>query len=283
MKPLLVVDVVGLSRDLLGPDTPHINRLIERGVARSLTPVVPAVTCSVQATFLTGRMPEEHGIVGNGWYFRELAEVWLWRQSNHLIQSPQIWELGRQRDPRFTSANLFWWYNMYSAADWSVTPRPMYPADGRELPDVYSAPGNLRDDRVRQAVVTALSPFVISSNATGSENGTPPGNAQRHAESYVDQLEKFSGETVRREKLITHVKNVSARTTITPQIPNRRHGEEAWVDVEFRAPLFTPGAARLIDPDRKYPYEYPIKSSVRMTLECPETPDQKLGIDYRAF
>jgi predicted AlkP superfamily pyrophosphatase or phosphodiesterase len=146
MKPLLVVDVVGLSQELLGSDTPHINRLVEGGVLRPLTPVVPAVTCSVQATFLTGRMPEDHGIVGNGWYFRELCEVWLWRQSNHLIQSPQIWELGKQRDPRFTSANLFWWYNMYSAADWSVTPRPMYPADGRKLPDVYSSPGALRDD-----------------------------------------------------------------------------------------------------------------------------------------
>jgi predicted AlkP superfamily pyrophosphatase or phosphodiesterase len=146
MKPLLVVDVVGLSPDLLGPDTPHINRLVERGVCRPLTPVVPAVTCSVQATFLTGRLPSEHGIVGNGWYFRDLAEVWLWRQSNHLIQRPQIWELGRQRDPRFSSANLFWWYNMYSAADWSVTPRPMYPADGRKLPDVYSSPGELRGD-----------------------------------------------------------------------------------------------------------------------------------------
>jgi len=146
MKPLLVVDVVGLSEDLLGPDTPHINRLIERGVSRPLTPVVPAVTCSVQATFLTGRLPQEHGIVGNGWYFRDLAEVWLWRQSNHLIESPQIWELGRQRDPAFTSANMFWWYNMYCGADWSVTPRPMYPADGRKLPDVYGAPGHLRSD-----------------------------------------------------------------------------------------------------------------------------------------
>ncbi|HWO13778.1 MAG TPA: alkaline phosphatase family protein, partial [Polyangiaceae bacterium] len=146
MKPLLVVDVVGLSQELIGPDTPHIARLVERGVARPLEPIVPAVTCSVQATFLTGRMPKEHGIVGNGWYFRELAEVWLWRQSNHLIESPQIWQLGRERDPAFTSANLFWWYNMYSAADWSVTPRPMYPADGRKLPDVYSAPGNLRHE-----------------------------------------------------------------------------------------------------------------------------------------
>jgi predicted AlkP superfamily pyrophosphatase or phosphodiesterase len=146
MTPLVVVDVVGLSQELLGPDTPHLERLAARGALRPLETVTPAVTCSAQATFLTGRLPKEHGIVGNGWYFRDLAEVWFWRQSNRLIQSKQIWELGRERDPAFTSANLFWWYNMYCAADWSVTPRPMYPADGRKLPDVYSQPGELRSE-----------------------------------------------------------------------------------------------------------------------------------------
>ena len=35
---------------------------------------------------------------------------------------------------------------MYSSADVSVTPRPMYPADGRKLPDVYSMPAALRDE-----------------------------------------------------------------------------------------------------------------------------------------
>lgn len=150
MTPVLVVDVVGLSEELLGPDTPHINQLVARGTLRSLETIVPAVTCSVQATFLTGRLPKEHGIVGNGWYFRDLAEVWFWRQSNRLIESKQVWELGRERDPRFTSANLFWWYNMYSAADWSITPRPMYPADGRKLPDVYSQPGALRSELQRE-------------------------------------------------------------------------------------------------------------------------------------
>jgi predicted AlkP superfamily pyrophosphatase or phosphodiesterase len=146
MTPTLVVDAVGLSQELLGRDTPHLNRLAERGVVRSLETITPAVTCSAQATFLTGRLPREHGIVGNGWYFRELAEVWFWRQSNRLIESKQVWELGRERDPAFTSANLFWWYNMYCAADWSITPRPMYPADGRKLPDVYSEPGELRTE-----------------------------------------------------------------------------------------------------------------------------------------
>jgi hypothetical protein len=41
---------------------------------------------------------------------------------------------------------MFWWYNMYSSADWGVTPRPMYPADGRKIPDCYAAPAKLRDE-----------------------------------------------------------------------------------------------------------------------------------------
>ncbi len=144
MRPTLVLNVVGLSQHLLGADTPNLSALCARGAVRPLETITPAVTCSVQATLLTGVLPREHGIVGNGWYFRELSEVSFWRQSNALIQSKQVWELGRERDLMFTSANLFWWYNMYSGADWSVTPRPMYPADGRKLPDVYSQPADLR-------------------------------------------------------------------------------------------------------------------------------------------
>jgi predicted AlkP superfamily pyrophosphatase or phosphodiesterase len=41
---------------------------------------------------------------------------------------------------------MFWWYNMYSSADWSATPRPMYPADGRKIPDHYAHPLELRDE-----------------------------------------------------------------------------------------------------------------------------------------
>ena len=107
MTPTLVVDVVGLSQELLGRDTPNLNQLAERGVVRPLATVVPAVTCSAQATFLTGRPPREHGIVGNGWYFRELAEVWFWRQSNRLIEAKQVWELGRERDPERQRSGVF--------------------------------------------------------------------------------------------------------------------------------------------------------------------------------
>jgi predicted AlkP superfamily pyrophosphatase or phosphodiesterase len=94
---------------------------------------------------LTGLLPGEHGIVGNGWYHRELSEVHFWKQSNHLVRGEKVWETARRRDASVTTANLFWWFNMYSSADYSVTPRPMYKADGRKIPDCYSEPGELRD------------------------------------------------------------------------------------------------------------------------------------------
>ncbi len=106
--------------------------------------IFPAVTCSAQTTMLTGLMPKEHGIVANGWYFRDLAEVLFWRQSNRLVQGERLWQAGRSQDSTYTTAKMFWWYNMYADVEWSVTPRPSYPADGRKVFDSYSHPAGLR-------------------------------------------------------------------------------------------------------------------------------------------
>ncbi len=113
---------------------------------RPLRPVLPAVTCSVQSSLLTGLAPRGHGVVANGWYSREQAEVQMWRQANGLVAGEKIWEAGRRRDPGFTCAKMFWWYNMYSGAEYSATPRPMYPADGRKIPDHYAEPPELHDE-----------------------------------------------------------------------------------------------------------------------------------------
>ncbi|MGH8694605.1 MAG: alkaline phosphatase family protein, partial [Burkholderiales bacterium] len=145
MNRTLVLNVVGLTRVLLA-HAPNLSALAKRGGMRPLDTVVPAVTTTVQSTFVTGALPREHGIVGNGWYFRELSEIWLWRQSNGLVGGEKLWEAARSRDPAFTCAKLFWWYNMYSTADFAVTPRPMYPADGRKLPDIHTHPADLRDE-----------------------------------------------------------------------------------------------------------------------------------------
>lgn len=146
MKPLLVLNVVGLTPALLA-HTPRIAAVGVSGFQANLGAILPAVTCSAQATMLTGTLPREHGIVANGWYFRDLAEVWLWRQSNRLVQRPKVYEIAKARfGNAFTCAKMFWWYNMYASVDWAATPRPVYPADGRKLPSIYTDPPELKPD-----------------------------------------------------------------------------------------------------------------------------------------
>lgn len=156
MARTVVINVVGLTPKLIGAHTPQIKQWADRAAMASVTPTLPAVTCTMQATYLTGKTPRDHGIVANGWYFREECEVKFWRQSNRLVQAPKIWELAKQQDESFTCANLFWWYNMYSTVDYAVTPRPMYPADGRKLPDIHSHPAELRP-----SLQSDLGPFPL--------------------------------------------------------------------------------------------------------------------------
>jgi predicted AlkP superfamily pyrophosphatase or phosphodiesterase len=156
MRPTIVTLVVGLTPRHLGTHTPHLTALAGAGAARPLATITPAVTCSVQATFTTGGLPREHGIVGNGWLFRDLLEVWFWRQSNRLVAGEKVWEAGKRRDPAFTAANVFWWYNIGASHDFGVTPRPIYKSDGRKLPDCYAQPPILRDELTRE-----LGPFPL--------------------------------------------------------------------------------------------------------------------------
>lgn len=146
MQRTLVILVVGLSPALIGAHTPNLAKLAARGAMRPLNTVTPAVTCTVQSTLVTGLPPSGHGAVANGWYFRDLREVLLWRQPNNLVEGEKIWDAGKKRDAAFTCAKMFWWYNMYATADWTATPRPMYPADGRKIPDHYAQPPELHDE-----------------------------------------------------------------------------------------------------------------------------------------
>lgn len=161
---LAVLDIVGLTYPLV-KGMPRVMAWIERKGHRvsSIKPAFPAVTCSAQALYLTGKDESVHGVVGNGWYNRQAAEVQFWKQSNHLIEAPKIWDILRARYAEgtqstqedqgtrgegstnpFTCAQLFWWFNMYAHVDWSATPRPMYPADGRKIFDIYTQPMDLK-------------------------------------------------------------------------------------------------------------------------------------------
>lgn len=146
MNRTAVINVVGLSDSCLGTKTPRLNEFVSRNRKATISPAFPAVTCTAQSNYVTGKTPSEHGIVGNGWYNREMAEVQFWKQSNHIVHGPKIWDELRAAAPGFTCAKLFWWYNMYSTADYSITPRPMYPADGRKVFDIYTHPFSIRTE-----------------------------------------------------------------------------------------------------------------------------------------
>src|SRR5437870_4825606 len=141
-RPVMVLDVVGLTPALLA-HAPRLAALAREGFLARLEPPLPAVTCTAQSTILTGLAPREHGVVANGWYDRELAEVLFWRQSNALVHGEKVWETARRARPGARTAQLFWWFNMYTAVDWAVTPRPHYRADGVKIPGIYTVPTQL--------------------------------------------------------------------------------------------------------------------------------------------
>ena len=144
MKKTVVLNVVALSSRLIGEHTPFLKQWAEKGSKTKIKPLLPGLTCSSQATYFTGKWPSQHGVVGNGWCFRDEYEIKFWRQSNKLVQAPKIWEELKKEDPNFTCANMFWWFNMNSEVDFAVTPRPLYPATGLKIPDVHSQPMDLR-------------------------------------------------------------------------------------------------------------------------------------------
>jgi predicted AlkP superfamily pyrophosphatase or phosphodiesterase len=143
---LAVLNIVGLSKSLLGENAPGITAFAEKHGVQTYTPAFPALTTTAQSSILTGTPPEKHGIVANGWYDRESAEVRFWKQSNHIVHGEKIWDTLRKSVPGFTCAKLFWWYNMHSTADFTITPRPLYPADGSKHFDVHTQPMAMRDE-----------------------------------------------------------------------------------------------------------------------------------------
>jgi predicted AlkP superfamily pyrophosphatase or phosphodiesterase len=145
MHRTAILNVVGLTSRLIGEHTPKIRAFMERNRCVSIEPVLPAVTCTAQATYVTGKLPGGHGAVANGWYERDYAEHRFWKQPEQLVQGEKLWDRLRKMDPEFTCAKVFWWYNMHSTADYTVTPRPLYLSDGSKVFDIHTQPMGMRD------------------------------------------------------------------------------------------------------------------------------------------
>src|SRR3954449_10210253 len=141
MPPLILINAVGLTPRLL-PLAPRLSALAQRGWVRPLREVLPAVTCTAQAALLTGADASAHGVVGNGWLFRDTMEVRFWQQSNRLVQAEEVYVTAARRAAaqgrRFRCAKLFWWFNQGAPVDISVTPKPHYGADGNKAFDILA-------------------------------------------------------------------------------------------------------------------------------------------------
>ncbi len=141
--PLVLINAVGLTPRLLS-HAPRLAKLAAGGWVSSVHEVAPAVTCTAQATLLTGQPPSVHGVVANGWLFRDTMEVRFWQQSNRLIQAEPLYVTAKRRavarGQTFTTAKLFWWFNQGAAVDLSVTPKPWYGADGNKAFGVSGTP-----------------------------------------------------------------------------------------------------------------------------------------------
>ena len=125
MGKICLINVAGLTPQLVS----FAPRIAQVGTAKPLRSPLPAVTCTSQATMLTGLSPAQHGIVGNGWYSRETGEIRFWQQSNALVQGKKLYQ-----DVR--AAKMFWWFNQGAPVEWSVTPKPHYGCDGSKAFDI---------------------------------------------------------------------------------------------------------------------------------------------------
>lgn len=145
---VVLLSIPGLRKQDIGL-MPTLSRMAEQGDVVSLVPSFPCVTCPVQANMTTGTVPREHGVVANGFYWRDKHEVEMWTAWNQCIGVPQIWDTLHRHDASITSAVWFALHSKGCGADLVCTPAPIHNPDGTESLWCYTKPtelyGTLRD------------------------------------------------------------------------------------------------------------------------------------------
>ncbi len=277
-KPLIVISAVGLTPRHLGGAMPTLTRLAEQGRWAPLQPALPAVTTTAQTTMLTVQGHGRHGIVGNGWYFRDLGEIWFWRQSEALIQAPLVWQTIRQGGRPLKVLKHFWWYAMNTSADTTVTPRPVYYHDGRKGPDCYAWPPPLKEQLTARHGVFPLfnfwgptanersSRWIAESFATAYDFDPPDlaliylphldydlqrhGPAGAHLERNLRQLDdcvaRVADHAAARGARIMIVSEYGLEPVQTAIFINRHLRERGWLQITCNAAggLLDPGTSR---------------------------------------
>jgi len=147
-KPIILLSIPGLREKDVAV-MPKLRNLVAGGEIAELIPSFPCVTCPVQAAMTTGKTPAEHGVVANGFYWRDKRRVEMWTSPNDCIEQPQIWDLLSHHGAGLSSAVWFPLHSKFCEADYVCTPAPIHNPDGSESLWCYTRPtelyGTLRD------------------------------------------------------------------------------------------------------------------------------------------
>lgn len=138
-KIVVLLTIPGLRQKDLSL-MPHLTSLVSGGQKATMTNSFPAVTWPAQANMLTGKLPAEHGVTGNGFFWRDEKKVEMWTAWNEKIQQPQIWDILHQRDSSIKSAAWFPMLSKGCGADFVCMPAPIHRPDGSEDLWCYTKP-----------------------------------------------------------------------------------------------------------------------------------------------
>ena len=171
VRHIVVLDIVGLELDHIDSDLlPNIRNIAAEGEATKMEPVFPALTCPVQSSILSGKYPNQHGIIANGLYDKSNYVVSFWEQSSALVQTDRVWDIIKKKKNKPSSSSssssfsnlktavLFWQNTMYARSDIIVTPRPLHFQDGMQM-WCYSKPIGFYDNELKKK----LGEFNLSS------------------------------------------------------------------------------------------------------------------------
>jgi predicted AlkP superfamily pyrophosphatase or phosphodiesterase len=148
-KYVIVLDIVGLEvSHITSGLIPSIANISNNngGEYGYLKPVFPSVTSTVQTSILSGKHPNEHGIISNGLYDRDNYQVMFWEQSSKLVQTDRIWDVLKKKNPNLKTAVLFWQNTMFANSDFVITPRPLHLENGGMDMWCYSRPPNYYEE-----------------------------------------------------------------------------------------------------------------------------------------
>ncbi len=146
---VVLISVPALREQDLGR-MPVLAEMAAGGSRARLTPGFPAVTCPVQADMTTGVRANRHGVVGNGFFYRDHGEFEMWTAWNECIQAPQIWDVLHERRPGTTSAVWFPLHSKGCGADYICTPAPIHNPDGSESLWCYTRPEPLYAELIEE-------------------------------------------------------------------------------------------------------------------------------------